>query len=191
MRSRWCAIPADLPLDGASLLACGVITGVGAVFNTAQMPPGATVAVIGAGGVGLNTIQGAALGGAARIIADRPAAGKLAAARDFGATHGVAAGPDAASAVRELTDGRGVDFVFVTVGAPAAIAERLALLAAGGAIVVVGMPASGVMVGFEPIAPRRAEPEHPRLPHGPARIAARHAVAGRPLPRRAASSSTS
>ena len=148
--SQVVPLPPDLPLDQACLLACGVITGVGAVVNVARMPAGATVAVIGAGGVGLNTIQGAALAGASRIIAIDIQPAKLDAARAFGATDGVLAGPDAARAVRGLVGGRGVDFAFVTVGAPAAIAAATDLLAAGGAVVVVGLPASGVMVGYEP-----------------------------------------
>lgn len=148
--SQCTALPEDLPLDLAALLACGVITGVGAVLNSAAMRPGAAVAVIGAGGVGLNAIQGAALGGASRIIVlDREPA-KLAAARDFGATDGVLAGPEAAAAVQALTGGSGVDHVFVTVGAPAAIAEAPGLLAAGGSAVLVGLPPSGTMVGFDP-----------------------------------------
>ncbi len=126
-------LPDDLPLDLACLLACGVITGVGAVLNTARMRPGASVAVIGAGGVGLNAIQGAALGGAARIIAVDLGAEKLAAAREFGATDGVLAGPEAAAEIRALTGGRGVDHAFVTVGASRPLEAAPALLAAGAA----------------------------------------------------------
>lgn len=151
VEARQCVrLPDDLPLDLAALLACGVITGVGAVTNTAHMVPGASVAVIGAGGVGLNTIQGAALGGAARIIAVDLSPERLATARLFGATEGVLAGPDAASEVRGLTGGRGVDFAFVTVGVPAAFGAAPELLAAGGAVVVVGMPPTGTSVGYDP-----------------------------------------
>jgi Zn-dependent alcohol dehydrogenase len=148
--SQCVALPPDLPLDQASLLACGVITGVGAVLNTARMRPGATVAVIGAGGVGLNAIQGAALGGAVRIIAVDLNPAKLETAREFGATEGVLAGPEAAAEVRALTAGRGVDHVFVAVGIPAVLAEAPAMLAAGGSLVVVGMPATGSTVGYDP-----------------------------------------
>lgn len=148
--SQCVRLPADLPLDLACLLACGVITGVGAVINTARMRPGASVAVIGAGGVGLNTIQGAALGGAARIVAIDLSAEKLASARLFGATAGVLAGPAAAGEVRALTGGRGFDFAFVTVGSPKVMAEAQGLLAVGGAVVIVGMPASGSSVGYDP-----------------------------------------
>ena len=85
--SQVVAIPKDVPLDAASLLACGVITGLGAVINTAQVPAGAEVVVIGTGGVGLNSVQGAALRGARTIVAVDLSDSKLAAARRFGATH--------------------------------------------------------------------------------------------------------
>jgi S-(hydroxymethyl)glutathione dehydrogenase / alcohol dehydrogenase len=149
-RSQCVPLPEDLDPDLACLLACGVITGVGAVLNTARMQPGASVAVIGAGGVGLNAIQGAVLGGAARIVALDVSAAKLAAAMELGASDGVLAGPEATEAVRCLTGGRGVDHVFVTVGAAAAIAAAPALLAPGGSVVVVGMPPTGTMVPFDP-----------------------------------------
>lgn len=148
--SQCVKLPADLPLDLASLLACGVITGVGAVVNTARMPPGARVAVIGAGGVGLNTIQGAALAGAAQIVAVDLGEAKLATARAFGATQGVLAGPGVREEIRALTGGTGVDFAFVTVGAPSAAAEAPGLLAVGGAVVIVGLPPSGASVGYDP-----------------------------------------
>jgi Zn-dependent alcohol dehydrogenase len=127
-----------------------VIPGVGAVLNPARLRPAATVAVIGAGGVGLNAIQGAALGGAVRIIAVDLNPAKLETAREFGATEGVLAGPEAAAEVRALTAGRGVDHVFVAVGIPAVLAEAPAMLAAGGSLVVVGMPATGSTVGYDP-----------------------------------------
>ena len=149
-RSQLAPLPPDLPLDLACLLACGVITGVGAVLNTAAMRPGARVAVIGAGGVGLNAIQGAALGGASQIIAIDLAPERLATARAFGATEGVLAGPEAAARTRALTGGRGLDHVFVATAAPAALAEAPALLAAGGSLIVVGMPPSGVTVPYDP-----------------------------------------
>ena len=148
--SQLVHLPDDLPAELACLLACGVITGVGAVVNTARLRPGARVAVIGAGGVGLNAIQGAVLAGASRIVAVDVAPGKLADAKAFGATDGVLAGPDAMAEIRALTGGRGVDAAFVTVGAPAAIGSAAGVLAAGGAVVVVGMPPSGTVVGYDP-----------------------------------------
>ena len=99
--SQVVTIPADVPLDIASLLACGVITGLGAVMNTAQIEPGATVVVIGTGGVGLNSVQGASLCGARTVIAIDLSDSKLAAARRFGATHVLnPAREDLATAVR-------------------------------------------------------------------------------------------
>jgi S-(hydroxymethyl)glutathione dehydrogenase/alcohol dehydrogenase len=116
--SQLAPLPADIALDMAALLACGVITGTGAVFTTAAMPAVATALVIGTGGVGLNTIQGARIAGAGRIIAMDVAPEKLQAARDFGATDGVlASDPDARAQIRAPTAGRGADHVFVTVGA--------------------------------------------------------------------------
>ena len=120
--SQIVKIPADLPLESASLLACGVITGLGAVVNTAQVPAGSSVAVIGTGGVGLNSVQGAALCGAQTIIALDLSDDKLASAKAFGATHTI--NPkrnDAQEAVKAVTQGRGADYVFVTVGVAAAI----------------------------------------------------------------------
>jgi S-(hydroxymethyl)glutathione dehydrogenase / alcohol dehydrogenase len=144
-------LPDDLPFDEAALIACGVVTGVGAVLNTARVRVGDSVAVIGAGGVGLNAIQGAALAGATPIVALDVAEEKLAAARDFGATHALPAGPDAAAAVRALTGGAGVDHAFVTVGSGAAIEAVPALLAPGGQAVIVGMPPTGTTVPYDPV----------------------------------------
>jgi Zn-dependent alcohol dehydrogenase len=148
--SQVVVIPPAVPLDAASLLACGVITGFGAVTNTAGLRAGSTAVVIGAGGVGLNSVQGAAISGAHMVIALDLVESKLEAARRFGATHVVNAGaPDAVEQVRRLT-GRGADYVFVTVGAKAAIPQALAMAARSGTIVLVGMPASGVTVAVDP-----------------------------------------
>jgi S-(hydroxymethyl)glutathione dehydrogenase/alcohol dehydrogenase len=150
--SQAVKIPEHLPLDSASLLACGVITGVGAVTNTAAVPPGSSVAVIGTGGVGLNSVQGAKLCGAQTIIAIDLADDKLAAAKRFGATHTInTTNEDAAAAVRGFTQGRGVDFAFVTVGAKSAIEQAFGLIGRGGCVVIVGMTASGVRTAFEPL----------------------------------------
>lgn len=149
-RSQVVAIPKDIPLASASLLACGVITGFGAVVNTAQVPAGASVAVIGAGGVGLNSIQGAVLSGANPIVAIDVKREKLETAKAFGATHGFLAGSDdLAGELRAITQGRGMDYVFVTVGAKAAFDSAYALLAKSGTSVLVGMPHSGVDSAFE------------------------------------------
>ncbi len=150
-RSQAVQIPQSLPLDSASLLACGVITGLGAVTNSADIPAGCNVAVIGAGGVGLNSIQGAALRKAGRVIALDMAEAKLEASRQFGATHTVNAGEgDAAERVREITDGRGADYVFVTVGSGKAMEQGLGMLAKSGSLVVVGMPPIGDNMTVDP-----------------------------------------
>ena len=150
--SQLVRIPAEMPLDRASLLACGVITGFGAVVNTAQISPGSTVVVIGAGGVGLNSIQAAYLSGAQVIIAVDLVNSKLEAAAAFGATHTInPTEADMAEAVQSLTQGRGVDYVFVTVGSGKAIEQGLGLLRPAGTLVIVGMPASGVKIEIEAV----------------------------------------
>lgn len=140
-QSQLVRLPDDLSLDCAALLACGVITGVGAAVNTGQVRPGSSVAVIGVGGVGLNAVQGAALSGANPIIALDVLDQKLEAAKSFGATHGVnALDPEALDRVRALTGGRGVDYSIVAVGSTAAGEQALALTRRGGTIVIAGMP---------------------------------------------------
>ncbi len=149
-QSQVVRVPDEMPLDRAALLACGVITGLGAVVNTAQVEPGSSVAVIGVGGVGLNSVQGAALSGAHPIIAIDLLDSKLEAARTFGATHGINAAPheDAESMVKELTSGRGADYVFVTVGNRAAVAQGLELVRRRGTLVVVGIPETGATIAL-------------------------------------------
>lgn len=149
--SQCAKIPKGVGFDVASLVSCGVITGAGAVVNTAKVRPGDRVAVIGAGGVGLNTIQMAAISGAATIIAVDVLETKLEIARAFGATAGILAGPKANDAVRAATEGEGVDFAFVTVGAPGAFQDAPGMLAKGGAMVLVGMPPVGAECSYEPI----------------------------------------
>ena len=142
--SQLVPVPDDVGLDRACLLACGVITGVGAVLNTAALAPGSSAVVIGVGGVGVNAIQGAALAGAAPIVAVDIVPGKLPLARRFGATHAIDGRQgDVAGLVRELTAGRGADYVFVTVGSPAAVSQALSLTRRGGTVVLVGMPPAG------------------------------------------------
>ncbi len=151
-QSQVVAIPKTVPLDSASLLACGVITGLGAVVNTAKVPAGSTVVVIGTGGVGLNSVQGAALSGAHVIVAMDLADDKLAVAKTFGATHTVnPKQEDPKDFVRSVTAGRGADYVFITVGSKAAIEQGFGLISKAGTLVLVGMPASGVMAQFEPL----------------------------------------
>jgi Zn-dependent alcohol dehydrogenase len=140
-QSQVIPIPADIPLDSGSLLGCGVITGVGAVTNTAGVEPGRSVVISGAGGVGLNAVQGAALSGANPILALDTVDMKLEAAKRFGATHSAnVTRDDARQIVRDLTGGRGADYVFVTVGSTTAMEQGLRLLSPSGALVLVGMP---------------------------------------------------
>ncbi|MGN6378897.1 MAG: Zn-dependent alcohol dehydrogenase [Gaiellales bacterium] len=149
--SQVAAIPDDVAFEAAALLGCAVITGVGAVFNTAALRPGSSAVVIGAGGVGLNTVQGAALAGAHPVVAVDVSDAKLDAARRFGATHAVNAGQaDPAAAVAGLTGGRRADYVFVTVGVASAVEQGLSLARRGGTVVVVGMPPEGDRASFEP-----------------------------------------
>lgn len=149
--SQVCKISRDFPLDLASLLACGVITGLGAVFNTAKVEPGSLVAVVGAGGVGLNSVQGAALAGARSVTAFDIADEKLDQARLFGATDTInVVATDIKARVAKITGGRGFDYVFVTVGMKSVMDAAFDHLAFGGAVVIVGMPASGVMSEYDP-----------------------------------------
>ena len=148
--SQIVAIPDDIPFDSAALLACGVITGFGAVAKTASVEPGADVIVIGAGGVGLNAIQGATHCGAGRVIAIDIVDEKLNDAIEFGATDTVnSMKQNAGEALRQMTRGRGADYVFITVGAKPAFDAAYAMLAPAGAAVLVGMPADGVMSEYE------------------------------------------
>lgn len=150
-KSQIAVIPKEIAFDAASLLACGVITGFGAVTNTAQVHPGAHVAVIGCGGVGLNAVQGALAAGAKTIVAIDLSEAKLDAAKRFGATHGInPTDPDHHAALMEITEGRGADFVFVSVGAKAAIDGASRYITKNGAVVIVGMPPSGVMSEYDP-----------------------------------------
>lgn len=140
-------------MECGALLSCGVITGFGAVANTAKVEPGASVVVIGAGGVGLNSIQAAAISGANEIIAIDLSDSKLEVAKTFGATHTVNAGVgthDVRTAVRAATNGRYADYVLVTVGAGAAYDLSWQLLSTTGALVFVGMAKDGVTTQFEP-----------------------------------------
>jgi S-(hydroxymethyl)glutathione dehydrogenase / alcohol dehydrogenase len=151
--SQAVRIAPEMPLDRACLLACGVITGYGAVVRTAGLAAGDSVAVIGAGGVGVNCIQGAALAGAGLIAAIDLAPARLATAVAFGATHTVEAGAeDVRQVVRGLTGGRGVDCVVVAAGATAAVEEALQLVRRGGTVVIVGMPAGGATVQVDTAA---------------------------------------
>jgi S-(hydroxymethyl)glutathione dehydrogenase / alcohol dehydrogenase len=136
-------LPEGISYDVACLLGCGVVTGAGAAVNTAGIRPGDTVAVIGCGGVGLNTIQGAVLAGASRVIAVDVQAGKLELAKRFGATDLVDAGNgDAVEAVKELTRG-GVDFSFEVIGLQSTAEQAVRMLSVGGTALLIGVQKPG------------------------------------------------
>ncbi len=149
-QSQVAPIPDDLPFDVASLLSCGVITGFGAVVNTAKLPANAATAVVGCGGVGLNAVQGAAYSGAFPLIAIDIIDRKLKTARAFGATHAInSAKTDARAQAQKITNGRGPDYIFTAAGNPKAIEQGIQLLAPGGTLTIVGMPPTGDLVSFD------------------------------------------
>ena len=138
----------EMPLDRAALIGCGVMTGVGAVMHSAKVRPGETVAVIGCGGIGLNCINGAALAGAARVIAVDRVPAKLELARKFGATDVVnAADADAVGAVLELSQG-GVHHAFEAIGLKVTAEQAFGMLRRGGVATIIGMIPPGQMVSL-------------------------------------------
>ncbi len=150
-QSQIVRIPGDMAVDAASLLSCGVITGIGAVVNAARLRAGQDVVVIGAGGVGLNAIQGARIAGARRIVAVDMNAEKLDTALEFGATDGVLASEDKPWRAAKQAMGRGADVVIVTVGAIPAYDQAPRYLAGGGRVIMVGMPHVGAASTYEPV----------------------------------------
>jgi len=149
-QSQMAKISDDIAFTSAALLACGVLTGFGAVTNTAEVPFGSSVVIIGTGGVGLNTVQGAKAVGANPVIAMDLSDDKLNTALDFGATHAINITSETAQQqLLDLTSGRGADYVFITVGAKIAVDQGVNYLAKGGTLVIVGMPGSGVMGSYE------------------------------------------
>ena len=147
--SQVVPIPDDLPLDLLCLAGCGVTTGLGAVFNTAGVGPGDSVAVVGCGGVGLNVVLGAAIAGAAEIVAIDTNPSKLALATEFGAT---ATEASDGRTVAEMVDrhlGGGVDYAFEVVGEPELIAQAFAATRPGGTCVMVGSPPPGASIPID------------------------------------------
>ncbi|MCQ1580882.1 MULTISPECIES: Zn-dependent alcohol dehydrogenase [Streptomyces] len=130
-------IPDDVPFEIAALIGCGVTTGLGAAINTAQVEAGSSVAVIGCGGVGISTIQGARVRGAAQIVAVDPVASRREAALRFGATEAVAPG-ELADAKQRITGGEGFDYVFEVVGKSATARTAYETTRRGGTLCVVG-----------------------------------------------------
>lgn len=140
-------IPNDVPMKSASLIGCGVLTGVGAAMNTASLQKGDTVAVIGCGGVGLNVIQGAKIAGAERIIAIDMNDTKLGLAKQFGATDTInASGTDPVSEVMGMTGQGGVDAAFEVIGLEPTIQQAFSMTRRGGETILVGVPRLDVMV---------------------------------------------
>lgn len=147
-RNAIAKVPHDLPLELGALLGCAVITGVGAVFNSARLRAGSTIAVVGVGGIGLNVIQGAALAGAERIIAVDLNPDKASLATTFGATDFVDAGDgDAAAEIVELTEG-GVDASFEAIGLAATANQAFRMLRPGGTAYLVGLSPFGTDYEF-------------------------------------------
>jgi S-(hydroxymethyl)glutathione dehydrogenase/alcohol dehydrogenase len=154
----------DVPLTSACLIACGVMTGAGSVWNAAQVQRGETAVVFGVGGVGLSAIQALAIAGASRIVAVDTVAAKEPIARDFGATDFVNASQhDVVDAIRglfpfsaEMVTGPfgagGVDWAFECTGNPAVLRASLEILEWGGSAVAVGVPSQGTEVGV-PVNP--------------------------------------
>jgi S-(hydroxymethyl)glutathione dehydrogenase/alcohol dehydrogenase len=144
------AIPIDarVPFDRAALIGCGVMTGFGAVVNRARVETGATMAVFGVGGIGLNCVQGGALAGASKIIAVDVVPHKLEWAQRFGATHAIdSSKQDPVAAIKDLTGG-GADYTFEAVGNVAVIKQALDALGPGGTLTIVGVPKVGSTMEF-------------------------------------------
>ena len=133
------AVSRTVPFAALAAVGCAVVTGVGAVSNAARPPRGSVVAVIGAGGVGVNVIQGAVLEGAAKIIAIDREAGPLEVAKTMGATDVLQPTGKIADAVKELTGGRGAEYVFDTVGNPTTLTDAILSTRKGGTVVITGL----------------------------------------------------
>jgi S-(hydroxymethyl)glutathione dehydrogenase/alcohol dehydrogenase len=139
----------DVPYEVGALIGCGIMTGVGAVINTARVEPGSTVVVIGCGGVGIAAIQGARLAGAAVIVGVDTVASKLEVARRFGATDAVTpAGLSDLST--QVTGGEGFDYAFDVVAVPQTLRAAWTAARRGGAVVVVGAGRADHQVEFSP-----------------------------------------
>jgi S-(hydroxymethyl)glutathione dehydrogenase/alcohol dehydrogenase len=142
-------VPKEIPIKIVALLSCGVLTGVGAALNTADIREGDSVAVLGCGGVGLNVIQGARIAGAKEIIAVDTFDSKLEMAKQFGATQTVNASQgDAVSQVKALTEGRGADVAFEVIGLEPTIQQAIDMARNGGEVVLVGVPRMDVMINI-------------------------------------------
>ena len=134
---------AEVPLPVGALIGCAVTTGVGAVLNTAQVRPGSSVAVFGVGGVGLSVVMGARLAGATPLLAIDTVAARADVATALGATHFLTAGAETLDAIRDLTEGRGADYVFDATGLPAVQEQCLDAVRPGGTVVLAGLSPMG------------------------------------------------
>jgi alcohol dehydrogenase len=151
-RESCVKIDPDLPLELAALFGCAVLTGVGAVVNTAKLEPGQSVAVIGLGGVGLSVVLGARLAGARQIVAVDLSDDKLAYATKLGATHAINAGSgDAVAEIRRIS-GNGVDVAFEMAGSVPALELAYAATARGGSTVTAGLPHPEKRMSLSPLA---------------------------------------
>jgi S-(hydroxymethyl)glutathione dehydrogenase/alcohol dehydrogenase len=144
-----------VPFEQAALLGCAVLTGVGAVLYAARVAAGASVLVVGAGGVGQFVVQGARIAGAATIVASDPVEGRRAAARKAGATHAVA--PDELREVMREVLPDGADYGFDAVGDPQTTVTALRSTRDGGTTVIVGLPAQGLRLDLDPFELIRKE----------------------------------
>jgi S-(hydroxymethyl)glutathione dehydrogenase/alcohol dehydrogenase len=148
-QNQLVTVPASVPFPQAALLGCGVVTGAGAVINSAQVQAGDSVVIIGAGGVGLNAVSGAQIAGATRIVAIDVQDGKLEKAQTFGATDVInSTALDPVAAVLELTEG-GADHVFDFVGIQSVTEQALAMLSVGGGLYLVGMELAGTQFNVD------------------------------------------
>jgi S-(hydroxymethyl)glutathione dehydrogenase/alcohol dehydrogenase len=140
----------DMPLDLAALIGCGVTTGLGAVLNTVSIPAGASVVIVGCGGVGLSALQGARIVGAGKIVAVDTQKWKFDLARELGATDCIdASADDVVAAVHEATGG-GAEFVFECIGLPATVQQAIAMTGRGGTAILVGLVPMTQLAEFSP-----------------------------------------
>src|SRR5438445_3193267 len=150
----------DVPLDRCALVGCGVMTGVGAVFHAAKVEPGATVAVIGCGGIGLSAVNGAAMAGASRIIAIDIVPSKLDVAREMGATDTInASNADPVEQIRDMTNG-GVHYSFEAIGTKSTAEQSFQMLRPGGTATIIGMVPYGMKIelhGFDFLRDRKIQ----------------------------------
>ncbi len=146
-------IPEDTPVEIACVIGCAVQTGVGAVLNTAQVEEGATVLVMGLGGIGLSAVQGASLANASRIIVSDPVGPRREMAKALGATDSLdPSQDDVVTAARDLTGGIGVDYAFETAGVAELVTQGYFATRNGGTIVCVGAPPVDQAITFAPAA---------------------------------------